>query len=123
MVHRERIHSRLQRFVWTNCGNVIVSVVPCCQTLGPPNESKSVLGHLDTQTFEEVYFGESYNKLRKAHAEKNFDSIEYCKNCDFLYQSDDVMVWTNDKEARINNMLGTGQDFILTEFNIDRMKK
>lgn len=99
------------------------SVVPCCQTLGPPNESKSVLGHLDTQTLEEVYFGENYNKLRKAHTEKNFDSIEYCKDCDFLYQSEDVLVWTNDKNAKVNNMLGTDQDFILTEFSIDRMKK
>ena len=33
------------------------SVVPYGQTLGPPNESKSVLGHLDTESFEEVYFG------------------------------------------------------------------
>ena len=40
------------------------AVVPCCQTLGPPNESKSVLGHLDDESFEDVYFGENYNKLR-----------------------------------------------------------
>ena len=43
--------------------------------------------------------------------------IEYCKNCDFLYQSKDILAWTNDKDAKLNNMLGTGEDFILTEYN------
>ena len=99
------------------------SVVPCCQTLGPPNEAKSVLGHLDTESFEDVYFGEKYENLRNAHSKKEFEKIDYCKNCDFLYQSEEVLAWTNDKDAKINNMLGTDEDFILTEFNKDRMKK
>jgi len=93
------------------------AMVPCCQTLGPPNEEKSILGHLDKQTFEEVYFGEEYEKLRDAHTREAFDEIEYCKNCDFLYQSKDILAWTNDKDAKLNNMLGTGEDFILTEYN------
>ena len=46
------------------------AMVPCCQTLGPPNEEKSILGHLDKETFEDVYFGNKYNDLRKAHSEK-----------------------------------------------------
>ena len=25
------------------------AIVPCCQTLGPPNEEKSILGHLDKE--------------------------------------------------------------------------
>jgi radical SAM protein with 4Fe4S-binding SPASM domain len=61
-------------------------VVPCCQTLGPPNEAKSILGHLDENSFEEVYFGKKYEELRKNHKEKKFDEIEYCKDCDFLYE-------------------------------------
>lgn len=97
------------------------SIVPCCQTLGPPNESKSVLGHLDTQSFEDVYFGEKYNELREAHSAGNFDKIDYCKNCDFLQQTDDVLAWSNDKNAKLNNMLGTGDEFILTEFNKNKM--
>ena len=52
------------------------ALVPCCQTLGPPNEEKSILGHLDEQTFEEIYNGEPYKKLREAHKNKNFDDIE-----------------------------------------------
>ena len=97
------------------------SVVPCCQTLGPPNEEKSILGHLDKSSFEDVYFGKDYEDLRKAHEEKDFDKIDYCKNCDFLYEDPEAIVWTNDKDHKLYNMLGTGEDFILTEYK-DRNK-
>ena len=46
------------------------AVVPCCQTLGPPNEEKSILGHLDQDTYEEIWNGEKFSKLRKAHEKK-----------------------------------------------------
>jgi len=93
------------------------AVVPCCQTLGPPNEEKSILGHLDNSSFEEVYFGEKYERLREAHRNKNFDTIDYCKDCDFLYQDPQILVWSNDKTARIHHMLGTDEDFILTNYS------
>ena len=92
------------------------AVVPCCQTLGPPNEEKSILGHLDNQTFEDVWFGEEYENLRKAHAANEFDKIDYCKDCDFLYDDPEVLVWSNDKSAKLYNMLGTGDDFVLTDY-------
>ena len=92
------------------------AIVPCCQTLGPPNEEKSILGHLDKQSFEEIYLGEKYEKLRKAHESKDFDAIDYCKNCDFLYDNPEVLVWSNDKDAKLNHMLGTDEDFILTKY-------
>lgn len=92
------------------------ALVPCCQTLGPPNEEKSILGHLDNQTLEEIYNDLPYQKLLKAHSNKNFDEIDYCKNCDFLYEDPEVMVWTNDESAKINHMLGTKEDFILTKY-------
>jgi MoaA/NifB/PqqE/SkfB family radical SAM enzyme len=97
------------------------AVVPCCQTLGPPNEAKSILGHLDKDTFEEVYFGKKYQDLRLAHENKNFDDIEYCKNCDFLYEDPEILVWTNDKKAKLHHMLGTDDDFILTKY--DKLEK
>ena len=56
------------------------SMVPCCQTLGPPNEEKSILGHLDKDSFVDVYFGKKYEELRKAHSEKRFDDIDYLVN-------------------------------------------
>lgn len=91
-------------------------VVPCCQTLGPPNEAKSILGHLDNNTFEEVYFGKEYEKLRQLHRDKKFDEIEYCKDCDFLYEDPETLIWTNDITATPNHMLGTPKDFILTDY-------
>lgn len=92
------------------------AVVPCCQTLGPPNEKKSILGHLDNSSLEEIYNGAKSLKLREAHSTKNFDDIEYCSNCDFLYEDPEVLVWSNDREAKVNHMLGTNKDFILTKY-------
>ncbi len=83
------------------------AVTSCCQTLGPPNEIKSVMGHLDAQSIEDIWFGEPYEKLREAHRREDFDSIDYCKNCDFLYEDPEVLVWSNDSTASTYHMLGT----------------
>jgi len=84
------------------------AVTPCCQTMGPPNEATSVLGHFEDQSFEDIYWGDAYEQLRSAHREGRFDDIEYCKNCDFLYDDPEVLVWSNDPNASVNYMLGTG---------------
>lgn len=81
------------------------AVTPCCQTMGPPNEDKSVLGHLDTQTLEEVWNGDLYEDLRERH--RTGDWPDYCKNCDFLIDDPEVLVWSNDPDAGVNRMLGT----------------
>ena len=81
------------------------------------NEAKSILGHLDKNTFEEVYFGEKFQELRKAHDEKDFDKIDYCKDCDFLYDDPEILIWSNDKTAKVHHMLGTDDDFVLTNYN------
>ena len=93
------------------------AITPCCQTLGPPNESKSVLGHMSDQSLEEIYFGSEYEKLRQAHREGRFDDIDYCKNCDFLYEDPEVLVWSNDPKASTHYMLGT--NFRLDEVKIN----
>jgi radical SAM protein with 4Fe4S-binding SPASM domain len=90
------------------------AVTPCCQTLGPPNEAKSVLGHFEDQTFEEIWNGQLYNDLRVKHSENRFDEIDYCKNCDFLYEDPEVLVWSNDNKASIDYMLGT--EFSLKDY-------
>ena len=93
------------------------AIVPCCQTLGPPNEEKSILGHLDESSFEEIYHGKKYTALRNAHQNKEFDKIDYCKDCDFLYDDPEALVWSNDKTSKLYHMLGTDDDFILTNYN------
>ena len=90
------------------------AVTPCCQTMGPPNEDKSVLGHLDESNIEEVFWGKKYEELRKLHEEERFDEIDYCKNCDFLISEPEVLVWSNDKTAQVNKMLGT--NFSLADY-------
>lgn len=83
------------------------AVTPCCQTMGPPNEALSVLGHVETQSISDIWDGELYTKLRTAHATQDFDSIDYCKNCDFLYEDTEILVWSNDENASIGKLLGT----------------
>jgi len=83
------------------------AVTPCCQTMGPPHEAESVLGHTSVNTIEEIFTGEKYEQLRKAHRQQDFDSVSYCKDCDFLYEDPEVLVWSNDTSATTNHMLGT----------------
>ena len=80
------------------------AVTPCCQTLGPPNESKSVLGHMSVQSFDDIWYGDEYNNLRKAHEMEEWP--DYCQNCDFLIDDPEVLIWTNDADMKVGKMLG-----------------
>jgi len=95
----------------------MAAVVPCCQTLGQPNEAKSILGHLDEQTFEEIYFGKKYEELREAHSKEEFEKIDYCNDCDFLINDTESLVWTNDNEAEIDGILGVDKEFKFKGYN------
>lgn len=83
------------------------AVVPCCIVLG--QDSKAVLGHLSDQTIAEVYNGDAYNDLRKLHKEHRFDEIDYCKNCDMLYDAPESLVWTYG-DADYNSLTGGALD-------------
>jgi radical SAM protein with 4Fe4S-binding SPASM domain len=87
------------------------AVVPCCQVLGPPNEQKSVLGHVSDNSIEEILASDSYTKLKEMHTNKDWP--DYCKNCDFLYDAEDVLVWSNRSKST-DTYLGTSID--LKEF-------
>ena len=69
------------------------AVVPCCYVLG--NDSSAVLGHTDTNSIIDIFNSEEYQQLRKFHEQERFDEIDYCKNCDQLYESTESLVWTN----------------------------
>ena len=69
------------------------AVVPCCFVLG--QDSKAVMGHLDTQTIAEVIEAKPYSIIREKHDAGDFDAIDYCKNCDQLYDAPESLVWTN----------------------------
>jgi pyruvate-formate lyase-activating enzyme len=69
------------------------AVVPCPIVLG--QDSKAVMGHLDSQSIADVVGGKAYENLRKAHTEGRFDDISYCSGCDYLYPDIESLVWSN----------------------------
>jgi|TARA_B110000908_G_scaffold167905_1_gene221720 MoaA/NifB/PqqE/SkfB family radical SAM enzyme len=89
------------------------AVVPCCMVLG--QDSKAVLGHLSEESIMDIWHGEKYNELRRAHEFHDFDSIEYCKNCDMLYDAPDALVWSNF-DADYNTL--TGSTFTMEKYRI-----
>ena len=90
------------------------AVVACCMVLG--NDKAATLGHLDDQTIEEVYNGEKYQQLRKAHEEERFDDISYCKNCDQLWNVPESLIWTNIEDVKYNHSHIVG-DLRLAKFS------
>lgn len=69
------------------------AVVACCMVLG--KDSEGVLGHLSNQTISEVVSGKLYTELRAAHDQHRFDDIDYCRNCDQLFDTPEALVWCN----------------------------
>ena len=81
------------------------AVHPCCQVLGRDDEA--VLGHVQEQSISDIFNGNSYNKLREAHASGKFDTISYCKDCDFLTDDSEVLVYNSVPDFKIRQMLST----------------
>lgn len=69
------------------------AVVPCPFVLG--QDSKAVLGHTQDLPLTEIMNGEPMRALRAAHLSGDFDSVEYCRNCDQLYDAPESLVWSN----------------------------
>ena len=76
------------------------AVVPCCMVLG--NDKEATLGHLDTNTIQEILDSKEYQELIRAHEEERFDDISYCKNCDQLWEAPESLVWTNIDNRKYN---------------------
>ena len=85
------------------------AVHPCCQVLG--RDEEAVLGHLSENTFDEVWNGKAFKELREGHITGNYPS--YCKDCDFLVDDPEVLVYTNHNRD-IHNLAGT--NFSLDEY-------
>ena len=81
------------------------AVHPCCQVLG--NDDDAVLGHVQDQNVVDIFTGDLYNNLRKAHKNKTFDDISYCKNCDFLIDDSEVLVYNSVPDFKLRQMLTT----------------
>ena len=83
------------------------AVHPCCQVLG--RDEEAVLGHASENTIEEIIRGEEYSALRQAH--RTGDYPNYCRDCDFLLDDPEVLVYTNH-DRDLHKMIGT-------EFNLN----
>jgi len=83
------------------------AVAPCCQVLG--RDEEAVLGHTSVNTIEEIWNGPAYTELREQHTTGDYP--DYCKDCDFLVDDPEVLVWTNH-ERDLYKMHGT-------EFDLD----
>ena len=88
-------------------GGATGAVHPCCQVLGRDDEA--VLGHGSINTLNEIWDGDKYNKLRKQH--EMGDYPDFCKDCDFLVDDPEVLVYTNHGRENYK-MYGT-------KFNLD----
>ena len=87
------------------------AVAPCCQVLG--RDSEAVLGHTSELSIQEIVEGPEYEALRESHRTGNYPS--YCKDCDFLIDDPEVLVYTNH-ERDLYKMHGT--DFDLNDYRI-----
>jgi len=88
------------------------AVHPCCQVLG--NDVVATLGHISEDSIETIWNNKKYTELRAAHREKRFDDIEYCKNCDFLVDDPEVLVYNSNEDVGLYHMIGTS--FSLDEY-------
>jgi len=73
------------------------------------HDSKAVLGHASETPLMEIMNGEAYQHVRDVHIRKDFDELDFCKDCDQLIDADEILVWTNIKgreygHSRISNI-------------------
>ena len=84
------------------------AIHPCCQALG--RDTEATLGHVSENSIDEIWFGKKYEQLRKAHKDQRFDDISYCKDCDFLIDDPEVLVYNTNIDAGMYHMIGTTFD-------------
>ena len=85
------------------------AVAPCCQVLG--RDEEAVLGHTSENTIEEIWNGKEYTQLREGHTTGDYP--DYCRDCDFLIDDTEVLVYTNHGRSRYH-MYGT--EFTLNDY-------
>lgn len=78
------------------------AVVACCMVLG--NDRQAVLGHLDTDSIQDIWNNELYRDLRTRHANGQWNDIPYCRGCDQLYDRPEVLVATNLNQRYYNEI-------------------
>lgn len=78
------------------------AVVACCMVLG--NDSQAVLGHLDSESLIDIWNGPARKKLQEYHSVGRWNEIDYCKNCDQLYDNPESLVYTSKQGRKYNQI-------------------
>ena len=80
------------------------AVVPCCQVLG--QDEVAVLGHISEKTVDEIWNDYPYENLRFDHKNEQFQT-PYCKDCDFLHDDPEVLVYNTVPNFKLRQMMST----------------
>lgn len=88
---------------------------PCCFDI----HKRIPLGDMKVQTLAEIYKGDPYRKLRDAHANLNFEDY-ICKDCDQTNHNPDVLVYANNPEREVGQMISNIQKIYREGQNEDR---
>ena len=86
------------------------AVVPCPNVLG--HDSLAVMGTVENNKLIDVVNNETYQALRKKHIEGDFDTIDFCKDCDHLIDVPESLVWTNIKGREYGGSRVSFIDFV-----------
>lgn len=73
------------------------TVVPC----NFDYDNNIILGDLNYQTIADIFRSKEYNRLRRAHLERDFLKYPFCNMCDQLNKQEDVLVYTNVENAKV----------------------
>jgi MoaA/NifB/PqqE/SkfB family radical SAM enzyme len=87
------------------------AIHPCCQVLG--QDDNAVLGHMSEKPLKEIWYDAPYETLREQHKTGNYP--DFCKNCDFLIDDPEVLIYTNH-ERDLYKMHGT--EFNLNDYRL-----
>ena len=71
----------------------------CCLDIN----KKLILGDLNTQTIPEIFHGNAYRRIRKAHREKNFKGL-LCENCCQTNYNPEVLVYASNKDRAVGKL-------------------
>jgi len=89
------------------------AVVPCPNVLG--QDSKAVMGHTQDTPLIKIINNKKMLHWRDVHFRETFDEIDYCKNCDQLFDIPEALVWTNIKSRVYGQSCISGINYVNSE--------
>ncbi len=89
--------------VWVNG-----DVTPCCFSW----DKSMVIGNVNEESLEEIYFGDKRKELQRIHADSLFFGCgKACEKCDQLFAREDALVYTNN--GRITGQQIVSEDYVI----------